>query len=483
MNIFHLLNHHAQLRPYDLALIHSRGSLNYLRLRTLLAVLAERFSMRGFQRGETVAIYLSDPFQHVTVMMALMLMGIRTFSAQPNYDAPPLGLAVDRFLADRDLAFPPTGASVRLDDTWFQLDKGERAFPDHAGFHDESEICRIFSSSGTTGVSKAIGHNSRTLSMQTMIRLSRDALMMSGPTISLMPVATIGGFNSVFYAFWGGYPVVLTTGPVESLRAINLYGIRTMLASPAQLEAIVGMLQGSGARFPSLQRIQVGGSVLPAALAMRARVLLCQNILNSYGATETAGAVTTATGAILHRHPSAAGYILPGAEIQIVDERHQPLPSGQEGVVRIRSPFISQGYIGDPQASQAAFVDGWFIPGDLGVLNEDGLLVITGRLSEIINANGVKVSPHLIDEFLLTLPGVQDAAAFGAQMLGGGEQIWAAVVPDSVFDIQLIDRACRQKLNSRAPVRFVEVARIPRNSMGKIIRHELVKAFSPSKSH
>lgn len=482
VNIFHHLNHHAQIRPYDIAIIHGRGPLNYVGLRTLLVILGERLRVRGVGSGQTVALYLSDHFHHVMLMMALMSMGVRSFSSQPNYDPPPAGLKVDHFLSDRDLSFA-SNAITRIDETWFQVEREERPFPGNLGFADDSEICRIFSSSGTTGVPKAIGHSSKTLSGQAMSRLSRDALLMSGPVVSMMPVSTIGGFNTVFYALWGGYPVVLATHPSQVLRAINLYGVRTLVASSAQLSGLVRMLQGSGARFPSLQRLQLGGSVLPMPLAVQARMLLCPNLVNTYGATETAGAVAMATGALLYKHPSAAGYVVPGVEVRIVDESNRRLAVGSEGAVQIRSSYIASEYMGDPQASSATFVDGWFMPGDLGVLHDDGLLVITGRISELINANGVKTSPQLIDEFLLSQPGIQDAAAFGAQVPGGGEQIWAAIVAHESLDLELLHRVCTQKLNSRAPVRFVRVQELPRNTMGKVIRHELVKAHSPAKTH
>ena len=484
MHIFDLIDFHAKIRPYKIAVIHPRGTLNYLSLRSVIAGVALKLQNRDIQPNSTVALYVTDPLLHIALMLGLMLNGVRSVSAHPNYDALPPTLEVNTYLSDRE-QIPRSGqAKVMLvDESWLQLGAQTLDFPKDKGFADGTAICRIFTSSGTTGIPKAIGHTREGLNQVAMMQLSRDQDFMSGPTMSMMAVSSIGGFNNVYHAFWAGISLVITTDVLQTLRAINLYQVHTLVASPVQVQTIVSMLQGKGAQFPSMRRLYVGGSVLPASVALASRVLLCQNITNTYGATEIAGGAFTGTASLLASKPNAAGYRIPGVELKLLDESGQTVPAGSEGIIHLRTPVMASAYIGDPQATAECFHDGWFRPGDLGILDEDGVLLITGRLGEMINAGGVKVSPQLVDDFLMSQPGVREAAAFSAQLPGGVEQVWAAIVVDSSFDDEALRQASIRKLNSRAPTRLVRVNELPRNAMGKVMRHQLAQSVLQTLVH
>jgi acyl-coenzyme A synthetase/AMP-(fatty) acid ligase len=106
-------------------------------------------------------------------------------------------------------------------------------------------------------------------------------------------------------------------------------------------------------------------------------------------------------------------------------------------------------------------------------MTKEGLLIIAGRVSEVINAGGVKVSPDLINSVLLGMQGVVDAAAFGVQYPDRPTEIWTAVVTPQPLDEGALIESCRKTLGGRAPQRIVRVEHIPRNSMGKILTAEL----------
>jgi len=173
--------------------------------------------------------------------------------------------------------------------------------------------------------------------------------------------------------------------------------------------------------------------------------------------------------------PDAAGFVVPAAQVRIVDEAGEPVGFDTEGHVQLRPPYLADGYMGDEAATKASFRDGWFMPGGLGVLRPDGLLRITGRTDEIINTGGVKLSPVIVDEFLLAQPGITDAAAFAHRRPGQADEVWAAIVCPGAIDEAAVLAAARAKLNSRAPVRLVRMAEIPRNAMGKAMRQQLTQ--------
>ncbi len=474
MNIFDAIDHHAALRPFDLAVIHARGSVNYLQLRALVAGMGARLVRAGVTPGAIAAIYIADPFLHLATILGLMLNGTPSVSAHPNNNPMPPGLDVAFYLSDRDIKVPASARLVGIGADWAR-GEANGLFPAARGFADPAAVCRIITSSGTTGNAKSVAHSSASLEAMAVRQLSLDSIYAAGPNINMMALATIGGFNAAHYTLWAGSLLVLATGVGATLSAINLYNIRTLGTSTAQLQGLVTTLAGKGAHFPSLQQVRVGGSAMAPAMIRRARTLLCPTIIGIYGSTE-AGLTAYAPGALLESRPGIGGYSLPGTEIRITDEQGASVGPDQPGIVQIRSPHMALGYLGDPLATEQAFRDGWFLPGDIGALAADGLLTIHGRQDELINAGGGKINPEIIDTVLLALPGVRDAAAFAVPGPLGIDEIWAAIVADGAFDEAALRQACHARLKSRAPQRFIAMAELPRNAMGKILRDRLRQA-------
>jgi acyl-CoA synthetase (AMP-forming)/AMP-acid ligase II len=142
-------------------------------------------------------------------------------------------------------------------------------------------------------------------------------------------------------------------------------------------------------------------------------------------------------------------------------------------VLRIKAEGLFEGYLDDETATAAALRDGWFYPGDLAILGEDGLLSIEGRVAEFMNLGGVKIAPPAVDEAALACPGVLEAAAFSVPDAQGIEQPWIAVVRGEGF----AERALIDALDARWPAlrrtRIAFIDRIPRNAMGKPERQKL----------
>jgi len=164
--------------------------------------------------------------------------------------------------------------------------------------------------------------------------------------------------------------------------------------------------------------------------------------------------------------------VLPWVEVETVDETRTLLPPGREGVLRVRSPEAAF-YMTPAGDRLDLHEDGWFCPGDVGRLDADGKLYVTGRSSEIINRGGVVVAPEAIEEVLRLDSRVADVAVVGVMNSSGVEEIWAAVVSDSLIDPRSIIDAARPRLNEKVPDRIFQVAAIPRAESAKVRRFEL----------
>ncbi len=155
------------------------------------------------------------------------------------------------------------------------------------------------------------------------------------------------------------------------------------------------------------------------------------------------------------------------------------LKAGERGEVVIRGANVITGYENNPEANASSFVNGWFRTGDQGFLDEDGYLLLTGRLKEMINRGGEKISPREIDEVLLGHPAVAEAVAFGAPHPTWGEEVAAAVVLKSDATEADLLSYCRERMaDFKRPKQIHITTAIPRTATGKIQRRVVADAFA-----
>ena len=172
--------------------------------------------------------------------------------------------------------------------------------------------------------------------------------------------------------------------------------------------------------------------------------------------------------------------VLHGIELAILSGKHEVLPAGQEGEICIRGPNVTSGYLQNPKANEEAFAGGWFHTGDQGVLDKDGYLTITGRIKELINRGGEKISPLEVDAVLLAHPAIAEAISFGVPDAKYGEEVNAAVVLESDQDTSaddIITFAKSRIADFKAPKRLFIVESIPKTATGKIQRRHVAAKF------
>jgi len=161
-------------------------------------------------------------------------------------------------------------------------------------------------------------------------------------------------------------------------------------------------------------------------------------------------------------------------EIAILTDKGELLSAGAVGEVSIKGPNVFGGYEGNPEANATSFTNGWFRTGDQGFLDEDGYLTLVGRIKELINRGGEKISPREIDEVLLTHPAVAEACCFGIEDRVYGEEVAAAVVLSEPATEAELKAHCRETLSDfKCPKAIYIVEAIPRTATGKIQRRNV----------
>jgi oxalate---CoA ligase len=218
--------------------------------------------------------------------------------------------------------------------------------------------------------------------------------------------------------------------------------------------------------------IRSSSSSLPPVVMERLENTFNVPVLEAYGMTEAAHQMASNPMPPQKRKPGSVG--LPaGPEIAVIDDSNNMLPNGETGEIAIRGVNVMKGYENNPDANEKAFSCGWFRTGDLGYLDEEGYLYISGRLKEIINRGGQKVSPREIDEVLLEHPAVLQATAFSVPHSRLGEAVVAAALVDKGANVT--ERALRQHVADRlaaykVPQQIVFVDSIPKGPTGKVQR-------------
>jgi len=226
-------------------------------------------------------------------------------------------------------------------------------------------------------------------------------------------------------------------------------------------------------------RLMVSGSAaLPVRTLERWREISGHTLLERYGMTEIGMALSNPLRG--ERRPGFVGTPLPGVEVRLVDERGAPVVAGTPGELQVRGPTVFLEYWRRPDATAAAFQDGWFRTGDVAAL-ERGSYRILGRSSvDIIKTGGYKISALEIEEVLRTHPAVAECAVVGVEDAEWGERVCAALELAPACDLTLSELQgwVKERLAPYKVPRALSVVRaLPRNALGKVMKPEVAKLF------
>ncbi|MDH6543552.1 type I polyketide synthase [Streptomyces sp. SPB4] len=272
--------------------------------------------------------------------------------------------------------------------------------------------------------------------------------------------------------------------PGEVLAELRAAPYTLMAAVPALCHHLLDTAGEGEPALTGLRAFLVAGAVTGAALGERFAAAFGVPLIDSYGSTETTGVITCnpLTGP---RVPGSCGRPVPGLGLRVVDPATRlDVPGGDEGEIWVDSPSLMLGYHHAPEATAAAFHDGWYRTGDLGRLDADGFLTITGRLKELIIRGGENIHPAEIEDLIRADDAVADAAVVARPHPGLGEVPVAYVVPKDGRRLSPADilTRCREQLAYfKVPAALHLTTRIPRTASGKIVRRLVGNGPEPSR--
>ncbi len=424
------------------------------------------------ERG-VVSLAAPDPYLQRALLCALARLGV--VSSPSDDEAADLKLV----LLPEGQAAPGGGDVLALSESWAReaLTAPHRPLP--VLDPDPEAIVRVMLSSGTTRRPKRVAATWRRTVSITLGNIAIYGGVSRNVWVPMTGADSLMGYSMAVCAWRLGAAAGAGFSVANLPSLMERYATGIAVVTPTLLRTMLAALP-PGFQPQAGWRLQSGGSALPVALAREAALRISPDIWIGYGATESS-CLATGPALAMTDTPGAVGHVVAGALVDIVDEAGTPLPDGQSGELRVRGTRTASGYVGDPEATEAVFRDGWYCTRDLAHRRPDGRIVVEGRLDERMIVGGRKLMPIVMEEPVHAHPGVADCAAFAVPGKAGLDQAWLAIAIAQGFDRErlLADLA---RLPDFPPLRVAWIDEIPRNAMGKVERARLRDAVLATQS-
>ncbi len=352
-----------------------------------------------------------------------------------------------------------------------------RGTPSACGMAEPDDVALLLHTSGTTSRPKLVPLSQRNIMASARHIGATLALTAADRCLNIMPLFHIHGLiGAVLSSLTAGGSVFCTPG----FNALKFFAWLDE-STPSWYSAVPTMHQAILARAErnrdviarrKLRFIRSSSASLPPPVMAELEQTFGCPVIESYGMTEASHQMTSNPLPPRPRKPGTVGPAA-GPAVAVVDETGRPVAAGASGEVVIRGPNVTAGYVANPAANASAFTDGWFRTGDQGALDADGYLTITGRLKELINRGGEKISPREVDDLLMTHPAVAQAVTFALPHDKLGEEVAAAIVlreGQSATERELRDFVSARLADFKVPRKVVFLAEIPKGATGKLQR-------------
>jgi acyl-coenzyme A synthetase/AMP-(fatty) acid ligase len=475
----------ARTNPFAIGIVTERTTIDYKTLDDLVwhfaGIIGDTMNLESLSPGDgaSVAIRIRNPVMHFIVSLSLLRMGCTQIAIadgatidiiEKSLEVANVGLLVcdkrDARISTAQLAFPrqvpATGA--------------RQSYP-----YNPDATAMLMLGSGTTGRKKLIPVTFKYLDSSVAIASTTESIAPFDRHLCLSPITYSFPKRRMYQCLLFEATAVFRENPrlpvLEFCRGLAVDHL-TMVLPHAR--ALTKPLVETGLAFPRLPRLKtlsIGSAPVSEELRTDLKTYVSPNLHVVYGTNEF-GLACCADPATLAEHPGTIGKPCPGVEIQIVDDDDQPCKPNEIGNMRMKAVGMFEGYPQDVEESQRVLRDGWYYPGDMASMTEDGAVMFKGRLDDLIIFDGINIYPREIELALEMHRAVQEAAAFKFTNADGVELPGCAVILKADIEMSDLEVHCKETLGVRCPRLISAVQYFPRNAAGKIVKKELVALAS-----
>ncbi|NVL89498.1 MAG: AMP-binding protein [Desulfobacterales bacterium] len=381
---------------------------------------------------------------------------------------------------DVDVAYQPRGgrSSLRPAETVnfeeMMLNAGDELVSTTT---DSGDLACLLYTSGTTGRPKGVRLTVKNFVSEHQATREFMEVTPQDKIIGVLPFFHVFGLSNVlFLGLVNGASILLIPqySPGSLLKAIIKNDPTLIIAIPTMFVHLLMLLERKKTRLPDSIRLCMSGAApLPKEMIEAFENCSGSRILEGYGLTETVAAccLNPPDGVC---KAGSIGLPIPGFEMKIVDTKGKDLLPGEVGEIAVRGEGVTTGYYNLTQDTEEAFIDGWFLTGDMGYQDQDGYFFVTDRKKEIIIKGGLNISPREVEEVLLKNPLIKEAAVIGRKK-GEREEIVAFVTTKGEVSTKDLIRHCKESLsNFKVPDEICFMETLPMSVTGKVLKKELV---------
>ena len=464
-------------------------TITYESLRAQVEALAGQLRALGIQRGDRVVIVLPNGVESIVSFLAVSAVATAA-PLNAAYKADEMRFYMEDTGLRALITVPGVGdvARSQAPDSTILIEVsngpgGDVSFSpaggDTAGFEPPSpdDVALVLYTSGTTSRPKRVPLRHRNLAVSASNIVASYSLGPEDVSLCVMPLFHVHGLMaSALSTLLSGGTVVVPPrfNPLNFWPVVREHSVTWSTAVPTMHQALLaraGREKGGGARpHDTLRFLRSCSAPLgrEAMLEMEDRFQV--PVVEAYGMTEASHQMTSNPLPPRRRLPGSVGPGT-GVSVGIMDETGRLLPIGERGEIVVKGPNVIDGYESNPEANASSFTDGWFRTGDEGTLDSDGYLELTGRLKEMINRSGEKISPWEIDEVFSAHPAVAEAVSFGMPHATHGEEPQVAVVLQAEASKAELISFCKERLADFKVPRVIHIVdEIPRTATGKVQR-------------
>lgn len=481
----------ASRRPEAIALVVSadRIPITYRDLARLVDDLAGQLTHAGLQPGDRVALRAPNSAEFVVGLLAASRAGLVAVLLDP---ALPVAEQRARITATgarvvlvdaaetADPPFPCWRISLTHDEV--HIDVALAPFPASAGPDGlRRDDALIMFTGGTTGSPKLVPWTHDNVASSVRGVIATYGLGPDDATVAVMPLFHGHGLIAALLStLASGGTVLLPAGGRFSAHTFDddvRAAAATWFTAVPTIHQI--LLQRPTTEYAPLRFVRSCSAALSPETAQGLRARFAAPVLSAYGMTECTHQVAS-TSEDQGELPSGLVGRARGVELRIVGDDGRSVPPDGVGEVWVRGRTVVRGYLGDSAATARAFTDGWLHSGDLGSLSVDGELTLRGRIKELINRGGEKISPERVEAVLASHPNVVEAAVFGVPDPLYGETVAAAIVPDPSATPTADELAtfCRERLAPfEVPGNIAVAGELPHTAKGSVDRRAVAERF------
>ena len=475
VSVVEQLFHHAEQTPDKAAVIFEGAEISYGELWNKTVRCAHLFRKLGLREGDRVVCQCKYDLFYVASVYAAHICGAAVVPVDKNANSDmiaDMAEQIDARLAVCNQKGERFSSCVLYG---FLADSlPEDTSLEGLSFPAPESISSIMFTTGTTGAPKGVQITQRAATARLLVRIHEWNVTARNVCISMVPLNHVAPFMALDLYLYCGGTMIFLDGMMKIGRMFEFlgkYGVTAMYLPPSGITLLQQLSKDRLAIYTDqLDYVTTGSAAMNVSQQDYIKTVLPHTRLYTTYASSEAGIVT------LYRYDSSekpincCGMPCPGVEVRIVDDAFQSVPTGQVGLIAIKSDMVMKGYYKLPELNSVVLHDGFFISGDLGYLDEDGYLYVCGRKDDMINIGGLKVYPSEIENTALKIPGIVDCICFGVPDPVTGQAVKLLIQTDDSFSLSaaLVQKALAGVMDSYKVPKSIEiVSEIAKTANGK----------------